>query len=658
MAMNFDDNEELVNKQVDMNAYSHNLLKEKYPTKQDVITEIMNLEAILHLPKGTEHFVSDLHGEYTAFDHVLRNGSGSIKQKIQDYFSDRMTEQTMQDFALLIYYPEDELALVKKKLRTENELQQWYLDNISHLLEFLELSGSKYTRSKVRKALNPNFVYITEELLYNDPQEFNKRSYINQLLKNILKLDQADKFIIATCYTIQRLVVDHLHVLGDVYDRGEEPDKIMDRLMNYHSVDMQWGNHDLLWLGAMAGSKLCMLNLLRICARYNNLNIIEDAYGINLRHLSRFAEEQYEDNPQFRPKLTNGDGYRFNGEKLQITQIHQAVAMMQFKLEGQVIARRPELEMDDRDLLNKIDYKKNVISLNGKEYPLQNTCFNTVDPKNPSELTDEENAIVDELLISIQHSTKLKRHLDFMMNKGSIYRTYNGNLLFHGCIPADEKGNFCSLKIGSKEYSGKKLFDFSEKMIRKAYSKPNVKDDFATDFMWYLWQGALSPLFGKKSMTTFERYFIADKACHEEVKNPYYKLRENKDFCIKILQEFGFAGDDTNHIINGHTPVKRGHNAICAEGYMLVIDGGYSKAYQPTTGIAGYTLLYNSYGLQLVSHQPFTSKQDAIRSGKDIVSTVRVVKHELQRKSVADTDIGENIKEKIRVLYNLLRNYD
>ncbi|HIZ96179.1 MAG TPA: fructose-1,6-bisphosphatase [Candidatus Ligilactobacillus excrementavium] len=638
--------------------YLREIMEERFPTKEAVVAEIMNLEAILHLPKATEHFVSDLHGEYSAFDHILRNGSGNIKNKIMDVFGGRLTASRLQNFAILIYYPEEKLEYKKRQLQYDEDgaLEQWYLDTIQRLIELLEFVSTKYTRSKVRKALDPNFAYITEELLYTDPQEFDKRSYIDQLMTNLVSLGVTDEFIIATCYTIQQLVVDHLHVLGDIYDRGDHPELIMDRLMSYHSVDIQWGNHDMLWVGASSGSALCMLNLLRISARYNNLATIEDAYGISLRHLSRFAEQNYSDNPAFRPKLVEGDTFNFDGERLQLTQIQQAVSIMQFKMEVQTIAREPDFNMDDRALLNEIDYDKKTIQIHGKTYQLTNTCFDLIDPKDPGKFTPEEQELIEGLLHSFVESKSLQRHLDFLVNKGSMYLRYNNNLLLHGCMPVNEKGEMLPFKYHGREYRGKQLVDFFDQQVRHAYNDPCGNDHSAADLIWYLWQGPISPLFGKQAMTTFERYFIKDKASHEEVRNPYFKLRHNEQFTDNLLKEFGLDPAD-GHVINGHTPVKRGHDAIMANGKMLVIDGGYSKAYQPTTGFGGYTLLYNSYGLQLVEHHPFTSKEDSIVNGTDIVSARRVVNHEVHRKSVADTDIGARLKENVKILRGLLDEY-
>ncbi|WP_311406497.1 fructose-1,6-bisphosphatase [Liquorilactobacillus uvarum] len=637
-------------------SYTQELLREKFPAKQDVVTEITNLEAILNLPKATEHFVSDVHGEYNAFDHTLRNGSGNVKQKINENFGGRLTPRNIQEFATLIYYPEDKLAYRKKHVATQDELDQWYLNTIARLIEVLKITATKYTRSKVRKAMDPNYVYITEELLYNDQQELDKRNYYNQILHNLVALHQADEFITVTCYTIQRLVVDHLHVIGDIYDRGPAPDKIMDTLMKYHSVDIQWGNHDIIWLGAVSGSPLCIMNLLRICARYNNLSIIEDAYGINLRHLSMFAEQNYTDVKAFRPKTVEDTEVIRPDEKKQITQIHQAVAMIQFKLEGQICQRRPEFKMNNVTLLDKIDYENSKIKIGNETYPLTCNCFSTIDPQDPYKLTEEEEKVMRSLLESFGNATKLRRHLNFMMEKGSMYKCYNGNLLFHGCIPVQKDGSFQLFEFGSQKYKGKGLLDFFEKQLRKAYSEPDKNDDLATDMVWYLWQGPLSPLFGKHAMTTFSRYFIEDKDTHVERKNAYYNLRKEEWFCRKLLNEFGLNADE-GHIINGHTPVKKGSQPIMANKKMIVIDGGYSKAYQPTTGIGGYTLLYNSYGLQLVTHHPFTSKEDAIKNGRDILSTRRVVNQELKRQTVADTDTGREIKEKLQILRNMLSDY-
>jgi fructose-1,6-bisphosphatase III len=579
------------------------LLAQKYDSEEKVVTEIINFEAILNLPKGTEHFVSDLHGEFQSFQHVLRNGSGRVKEKIEELFMDILSEKDINELTILVYYPEDKLQLIKNRFDNKQELNGWYATTINHMIKLISFASSKYTRSKLRKALPERFVYIIEELLYKTEEEStNKEPYYTKIVQQIISLNQADKLIIGLAYCTQRLVVDHLHVVGDIYDRGPEPDQIMDTLINYHSVDIQWGNHDVLWLGAYAGSKVCLANILRISARYNNLDIIEDVYGINLRPLLNLAEKYYKDNPAFRPKKTSGNNLT-EEEELQITKIHQAIAMIQFKLEIPIIKRRPFFNMSGRLLLEKIDYDKNEIVLHGKTYPLENTCFATINPENPSQLLEEEQRVIDKLLFCLQHSEKLARHMNFLMKKGSLYLKYNGNLLIHGCIPLDDKGNMEKMVIENTTYDGRELLDVFEHHLRYSFAHREETDDLSTDMVWYLWTGEYSSLFGKREMTTFERYFIKDKETHKERKNPYYYLREKEEICRKILAEFNLNPDD-GHIINGHTPVKeiKGEDPIKANGKMLVIDGGFSKAYQSTTGIAGYTLLYNSFGMKLVAH--------------------------------------------------------
>lgn len=636
-----------------LNSKYLDLLVQKYDCEEKVVTEIINLEAILNLPKGTEHFVSDLHGEYQAFQHVLRNGSGNVKEKIRDLFQDVLFEKEINEFAALVYYPEEKLQIIKNHFSNEEELNQWYIVIIERMIRLISHASSKYTRSKLRKALPSQFVFIIEELLYKTYQSTNKEQYYTEIVQQIISLGQADKLITGLAYTTQRLVVDHLHVVGDIYDRGPEPDKIMDTLINYHSVDIQWGNHDVLWLGAFAGSMVCLANIIRICARYDNLDIIEDVYGINLRPLLNLAEKYYEDNPAFRPKL-HSEKKLSDHEKLQITKIHQAIAMIQFKLEMPIIKRRPNFNMSERLLLEKIDYDKSEITINGRTYPLENTCFATINPEQPDQLLEEEKQVMEKLLFSIQHSEKLARHMNFLMKKGSLYLKYNGNLLIHGCIPLDEEGNMGKMVIENKTYSGRDLLDVFEHYLRHSFAHPEETDDLATDMVWYLWTGEYSSLFGKKEMTTFERYFIKDKSTHREGKNPYYHLRENEDFCRRILTEFDL-NPDQGHIINGHTPVKEieGENPIKANGKMIVIDGGFSKAYQSTTGIAGYTLLYNSYGMQLVAHKHFNSKEDVLLNGTDVLSIKRLVDKELKRKKVRETNIGEKLLQEISILNNL-----
>jgi fructose-1,6-bisphosphatase-3 len=637
-----------------LNTKYLDLLAQKYDSEEKVVTEIINLEAILNLPKGTEHFVSDLHGEYQAFQHVLRNGSGKVKEKIKDLFEEVLSEQEINEFAALVYYPEEKIQLIKNSFDNEKELNGWYTEMIERMIKLISYASSKYTRSKLRKALPDQFVYIIEELLYKTEDFQNREPYYSSIVQQIISLGQADKLIIGLAYTTQRLVVDHLHVVGDIYDRGPEPDKIMEALINYHSVDIQWGNHDVLWIGAFAGSKVCLANIIRICARYNNLDIIEDVYGINLRPLLNLAERYYEDNPVFRPK-THGDENLSEEEQLQITKIHQAIAMIQFKLESPIIKRRQNFNMSERLLLEKVDYDRNEITLHGNTYPLENTCFATVNTLQPDQLLEEEEQVMDKLLFSVQHSEKLARHMNFLMKKGSLYLKYNGNLLIHGCIPLDELGNMEKMEIENKTYAGRELLDIFEHYLRHAFAHPEETDDLATDMVWYLWTGQYSSLFGKREMTTFERYFIKDKATHKERKNPYYHLREEEETCSKILAEFDLDPDQ-GHIINGHTPVKEinGENPIKANGKMIVIDGGFSKAYQSTTGIAGYTLLYNSYGMQLVAHKHFQSKEDVLLNGTDVLSVKRLVDKELERKKVLETNVGEELLQEVSILNRLM----
>ena len=627
-------------------------LSDKYPTKMAVTSEIINLKAILNLPKPTEAFMSDLHGEYDAFQHLIRTGAGNLRQKINELFSGEMTPETMQAFAFLVYYPTERLAL-KHKALSENELNQWYLTTFKRMIDLLKFVSTKYTRSKVRKAMAPDFVYITEELMYGDVANVDKKRYFQEITATIIELGQADALIIATSHTIQRLVVDQWHIIGDIYDRGPHPDLIVDQLTQLPAVDVQWGNHDILWFGAASGSELCLLNLLRICARYNNLAIIEETYGIDLTDLVRFAAQHYQANSAFMPVEDPNQGPLTRAEKLKISQVQQALAIMQFKLELTVIKRHPEFNMDHRLLLSQVDFKRRILHLNGQEYPLENTCFQLVDPENPEALTVEESQIIADLLAAFTRCQKLRKHLTFLIDHGSMYRIYNQNLLFHGCLPVDAEGHFLTLTLAKQNYAGKQLLDFFDQQIRSSFNHPLHQANLSTDLLWYLWTGPLSPLFGKNAMTTFERYFCPDPETHVETKNAYYSLRHDADFIQQLLSEFNLS-PETGHILNGHTPVKKGHDPIMANRQMIVIDGGFSKAYHHTTGIGGFTLLYNSYGMQLVTHQPFTTKADAIANMKDIISTRRVIDQVSQRQRVSQTNIGAAIKTEIEQLQTLL----
>lgn len=637
------------------------LLAKEYPTIGETTTEIINLEAIMNLPKGTEHFLSDVHGEYDAFQHVLRNGSGNIKEKIHEIFTDRLSKKDMSTLATLIYYPEEKIKNILADVDKEEEIDEWYRLTLSRLIELCVFVASKYTSSKVRKALPREFTYIIEELLLKDNSFSNKEDYYSKIIQSIISLDRAPQFIAAISYLIQRLVVDHLHVVGDIYDRGPYPDKIIDTLIDHHSVDIQWGNHDILWMGAASGSAVCIANVLRISARYDNLEIIEDAYGISLRQLLTFAEMTYtEDSANgFYPKIDKEKKDFYEEEVRQIAKMHQAIAIIQFKLEGVIIKRQPDFKMEHRMVLNMIDYENGTITIKGETYPLTNTYFPTIDPADPYKLTKEEEAIVDKLIYAFKNSGRLQKHISYLYNKGNMYLKYNDNLLFHGCVPLNEDGSFMEFNIRDKSYKGKALLDKFEEILRKGYlTRDKENKEKHLDIIWYLWTGAASSLFGKDQMTTFERYYIEDKATHEEKKNAYYNMRNDIATCERILAEFGLD-PAKGHIINGHTPVKekRGEDPIKADGRMLVIDGGFSKAYQGTTGLAGYTLLYNSYGMQLVSHQPFTSLKNAIEDEFDIMSTRRVVDRELERKKVRETDIGIRLSEQVKDLKELLEAY-
>ncbi|MDO5457372.1 MAG: fructose-1,6-bisphosphatase [Atopococcus tabaci] len=636
------------------------LLSKQFPTISSVTTEIMNLEAILNLPKGTEHFVSDLHGEYDAFEHVLRNGSGNVKRKVQDLYEDSLSADEIDELATLIYYPEEKMEVILQD-KSKEEKEQWYRLVLPQLVDITIHAASKYTRSKVRKAIPSDYEYILSELLFRDPAA-NKKDYYNEIISSMIELDRADDFVVTLGYLIQRLVVDHLHVVGDIYDRGPHPEKIIDRMKSYHSLDIQWGNHDVLWMGAALGSKDCVANVIRICARYDNLEIIEDAYGISLRHLISFAERVYTSTncSTFVPKADPYKDRHYADELEQLCKLQQAIAVIQFKLEKQAIDRNPDFEMEDRLLLHQIDFDQGIIQLRGEEYDMVTMDFPTVDPDNPYELTEEENQIMTDLSQAFMNSEQLQDHIHFMIEKGSMYLVYNDNLLFHGCMPMTKEGDFLEFHYHDEIYSGKALFDFFEQAIRDAVSlnKGCLEHTLAADLIWYLWSGAVSPLFGKHAMTTFERYYIEEKETWTEHKNKYYKLRETEEGVNKILNEFNCNGPNS-HIINGHTPIKEksGENPIKANNRMLVIDGGFSKAYQGKTGIGGYTLLYNSYGMELAVNQPFSSRQDAVKNHTDIVSTKRVVDKDMERQKVADTDIGEQLREESKDLKILLDAY-
>jgi len=633
------------------------LLSKQYSNISSASTEIVNLQAILNLPKSTEHFISDIHGEYESFIHMLKNASGVIKRKIDDVFGNTLSEDEKANLATLIYYPEQKLELIKS---SEANLEEWYKVTLYRLIVLCRLVSSKYTRSKVRKALPQDFAYIIEELLHEQDNTVNKQEYYNGIISTMIDIDRASEFIISISNVIQRLVVDRLHIIGDIYDRGPGAEIIMEALMKHHSVDIQWGNHDVLWMGASAGHEACICNVLRISLRYANLNTIEDGYGINLLPLATFAMDVYEKDTckRFIPKTI--DKTLSKKEISLIAKMHKAIAIIQFKLEGQILQNRPEFLMDDQLLLDKIDYENGTINLNGVIYELNDKLFPTIDPVEPYKLTLQEEDLIHKLRRSFINSEKLQRHIRFIYSKGSMYLVCNSNLLYHGCIPLNEDGSFKELILNGKSYSGKALLDKFDILTREAYFFKNSTEEkkFAMDMVWYLWCGPDSPEFGKHRMTTFERYFISDKKTHVEKKNPYYKYRDDDQVCFNILKEFNLA-PDSSHIINGHIPVKtkEGENPIKANGKLLVIDGGFCRAYQPETGIAGYTLIYNSYGLLLSSHEPFESIRKAIEEEKDILSSTIILEQVASRKRVSDTDIGEDLKKQIKELEMLLISY-
>ncbi|MRM87057.1 fructose-1,6-bisphosphatase [Faecalicatena contorta] len=630
-------------------------LSDLYPTIAAASTEIINLQAILNLPKGTEHFLTDIHGEYEAFAHVLKNGSGSVRRKIDDVFGNTLSSRDKQSLATLIYYPKDKMAQVKK---VESNMEDWYKINLYRLIEVSKRAASKYTRSKVRKALPKDFAYVIEELITEKVEVNDKESYYNEIIKTIIRIGRAEEFIAAISELIQRLVVDHLHIVGDIYDRGPGPHIIMDKLMTYHSLDIQWGNHDVLWMGAAAGQRGCMANVVRICARYGNLDILEDGYGINLLPLATFALRTYGDDPCTCFALKGPE--KANKAEMEMDlRMHKAISIIQFKVEGQIIKRHKDFGLDDRALLHKIDFEKGTVNLDGTDYPLLDTNFPTIDPKDPYKLSEEEEEIMERMERAFLGCEKLQEHMRFLLAKGSLYKVYNHNLLYHGCVPLNEDGSLKEVCLFGRKFKGKSLYDALDRYLRKGFFALNERErEDGKDMMWYIWLNPNSPLFGKNKMATFERYFLAEKETHVEKKNPYYYLLEKEEVIDNIMREFGLCPDEA-HVVNGHVPVKckNGESPIKCNGKVLVIDGGFSKAYQKETGIAGYTLIYNSYGLLLVAHEPFESTEAAIQKESDIHSDYMVVKRVLERRLVGDTDIGKELKEQVADLERLLAAY-
>lgn len=635
------------------------LLAHSFGNISTASSEIINLEAIMNLPKGTEHFVADIHGENAAFEHILRNASGYIKRKVTEIFGNTMRDADIRQLCSLIYYPEQKLEYV---MQSEQNMADFYFTTLHQLIKVLQKVSSKYTRSRVRKTLPKEFAYIIEELLHEAPDGDNKQGYYNRIIESIISTEQAYDFVVAMCNVIQQLSIDQLHVLGDIFDRGPGAHIVMEALAKYKHFDIQWGNHDALWMGAAAGNRACMANVLRLSLRFANLATLEDGYGINLMPLATFAMEAYGCDPcaQFQPHISEERTDVSEKQRTLLSQMHKAISIIQFKLEAQMADAYPQWQMGDRKLLHRIDFEKGSINIDGKDYQLLDTNFPTIDPANPYALTADEEDVMAKIEHSFRVSDKLKRHIGLLFSHGCMYNICNSNLLFHASIPINEDGTLKKVKLGDNEYSGRELFYRIGMTMRSAFNRdtPEAERKFATDYYWYLWCGPDSPLFDKAKMTTFERYFIADKETHHEEKGWYFKLRDNEKVCDSILDAFGVEGEH-RHIINGHVPVKaaNGETPIKANGKMLVIDGGFSKAYHKTTGIAGYTLVFHSRGFQLVQHEPFTSADDSVRNGTDIVSTTQVVEMNNNRILVRDTDKGKELRHQIYELRELLYAY-
>ncbi|MBQ7793592.1 MAG: fructose-1,6-bisphosphatase [Clostridia bacterium] len=636
------------------------LLSEHYPTAASACAEIIRLQSKQQLPKLTEHFLSDIHGEYESFLHILKNASGIIKDKITGAFSKTMSESDRRTLATLIYYPEQKLEHIKSIV---TDLDDWYKITLYHLIDICRIVATKYTRAEVRSALPDDYGDIIDELIHADSAyDDDKELYYSSTVDNIVRLGQADSVIVAMSALIQRLAIGRLHIIGDIFDRGPRADIILDRLMKYHSVDIQWGNHDIVWMGAAAGSLACIANTITTSTKYCNFDCIEDGYGINMRPLTVFALETYADDPCecFIPR--NPNGVKVSKHDVDYwSKIHKAIAVIQFKLEGQLLAAHPEFGMKNHLLLDKVDFKNGTVTIDGTVYEMLDTNLPTVDPDDPYRLTADEAELMDKLRASFLHSEKLQKHIKFLFRRGSMYLVYNSNLLYHGCIPMTEDGSFAEIELSGEKVSGKRLLDKCEQLARSGYFAAEGSDErrYGTDFMWYLWCGIMSPLYGKNKMTSFERYFIADKTTHTELKNPYYNHIDNKNVCEKILSDFGLGDAEFSHIINGHVPVniKKGESPIKAGGKLLVIDGGLSKAYQPHTGIAGYTLLFNSHGLLLSEHSAFTSVPDAVKNDGDIHSNLMTVELAKERILAADTDEGRERAKRISALKELVDAY-
>ena len=636
------------------------LLSKQFPTVQAAGTEVIRLNSILNLPKGTEHFLSDIHGEHEAFLHILNSGSGEVKEKLEELFGNAMTQRDRNDLATLIDYPQSKIALVADE---NGDMEEWYRLTIHRLVDLCRYVSTKHTRSKVRSYMNPDYRQILDELIHLAEEGGSRKDLYENIINTIIQIGQAADIIEAICDVIKALVVDYLHIVGDIFDRGPRADIVMDSLMRANNVDIQWGNHDVLWMGAASGSRTLVATVLSNSIRYNNLDVIETGYGISLRPLSIFANEVYKDcnTDQFKVKLTGDDAEQYTEkDKLLSARMYKAITMILFKLEGQKILRRPEFGMADRLLLDKIDYENKTITIGDKVYPMLDCDFPTVDPANPYELTEEELHVITQLTESFRHSEKLQNHTRYLYSKGGLYKVINRNLLFHGCIPMDPDGSLMTFTIGGKPLSGREFLDYAEKTARKAYydKRGTPERQFGLDFLWWLWAGRNSPIFGRDRMTTFERRFIADESTWTEPKNAYYTYYQNPEVCDRLLKEFGLEGEHC-HIINGHVPVKvkKGESPVKGGGKLLVIDGGFSRAYQSTSGIAGYTLIYNSRHYRIVSHQPFAGKWNAVHRNDDIANESVIFEKMETRMRVSQTDEGEELQTRVNDLKLLLEAY-
>ena len=643
----------------EQNMHYLQLLSSSFPNIASASTEIINLEAILNLPKGTEHFLADLHGESLSFKHVLKNASGNIRRKVSELFKGDIRESERRELCTLIYYPEEKIELIKA---AESDIDDWYHITIHRLVAVCRDVSSKYTRSKVRKSLPAEFAYIIEELLHERTDDIDKAGYVSVIVDTIISTGRADDFIIALCNVIQRLAIDQLHILGDIYDRGSGAHIILDTMRQYHSWDIQWGNHDILWMGACAGNDACICNVLRLSLRYANLATLEEGYGINLMPLATFAMETYGDDPceEFIPRLIAGN--TLDEKTMRLTaQMHKAISVLQFKVEAKIFKRRPEWQMEDRCLLEMVDYERGVCVIDGKDYEMKSCHFPTIDPKHPNELTPDEQLLMEKLHHSFRVSEKLQKHIKMLLSHGCMYTICNQNLLFHASIPLNADGSLKDVELyKGQKFHGHELMHNIGMLVRAAFENDTDKELrlFARDYFLYLWCGKDSPLFDKSRMATFERYFLTDKTTYKEEKGYYFQLRDSEEVCDRILDAFGVEGKN-RHIINGHVPVhaSKGENPIKANGKLMVIDGGFSEAYHSETGIAGYTLVYHSRGFQLVQHEPFTSLTEAIEKGTDIKSTTQLVELSAHRMLVADTDMGIELREQIKDLHQLLYAY-